>query len=80
MAQTHLEAMAQIALTNDRANIIDASVDDFEEFHCQITRMTHSAVAFLERESGIPRRRAGGDLYMPASIDPWQPTESAAAA
>ena len=80
MAQTPLEAMAQIALIEGRNDNIGSSVmADPEGAHRQIVRMTYSVMAYLERESGIPRRRVGGEQYMPASLDPWQSVEADAA-
>ena len=77
MAQTPLEAMMQVVLIESRNDINRVSDGcDFPEFYAEITRMTHSVMAFLERESGIPRRRAGGRQYMPDYLDPFAPIDS----
>ena len=73
MARTPLEAMMQIALIesrNDTNRVSDGC--DFPEFYAEITRMAYSVFAFLEREHGVSRWRAGARVYMSDSFDPWR--------
>ena len=51
------------------------SDSDFEEFGHQVKRMAYSVTAFLERESGVPRRHACGLVYMPDRCNPWRGRE-----
>ena len=72
VAQTPLEAMMQVVLISDLAIIMAGGDRDFEEFGHQVTRMAYSVMAFMERESGVPRRHACGRLYMSDRFDPWR--------